>query len=78
MAETHLYGEPGLEEALEDPIVRLVMQCDGVEASALLPQLRRLAARLCAPSKAKTARGFSTMARDVKKNQETRVERETV
>ncbi|MEX0760243.1 MAG: hypothetical protein WD100_11755 [Tistlia sp.] len=45
---TPVFAEPTVEDMLADPIVRLVMQRDGVEEAELRLTLRRLAAaRTC-------------------------------
>jgi hypothetical protein len=38
--------EPSISEILSDPIVKAVMQADGVDAKVLRTQLRRVAAGL--------------------------------
>lgn len=43
MTVTPLFREPTVEEMLADPIVRMIMQRDGVEEAELRRTLRRLA-----------------------------------
>ena len=38
--------EPTLNEALSDPVIRAVMQADGVDPAALVADLRRVARSL--------------------------------
>ncbi len=41
-SDTDLHGEPTLDELLADPIVRLIMQRDGVEESSMRKQIDRV------------------------------------
>jgi hypothetical protein len=40
--DTDLHGEPTLEELLAEPIIRLIMKCDGVDESEMRGQMDRV------------------------------------
>jgi len=44
MSTIHL--EPDLQELIEDPIVRMLMERDGVELERLVPQLKETSLRI--------------------------------
>jgi hypothetical protein len=50
------YREPRLEEMLADPIIKAVMEADGVDSRALEAELQRTAALLHATRRVRTVR----------------------